>query len=48
VGHMNPGSGGPHRGRYPGRKLEGRVESFSGRHRATFFAIPSDNATAIS
>jgi membrane fusion protein (multidrug efflux system) len=30
---------------YPGRKLEGRVESFSGGTGATFSLIPSDNAT---
>jgi membrane fusion protein (multidrug efflux system) len=46
VGHMNPGQ------RvvitvdaYPGRKLEGRVQSFSGGTGATFSLIPSDNAT---
>jgi membrane fusion protein (multidrug efflux system) len=30
---------------YPGRKLEGRVESFSGGTGATFSLIPADNAT---
>ena len=30
---------------YPGRKLEGRVESFSGGTGATFSLLPSDNAT---
>jgi membrane fusion protein (multidrug efflux system) len=30
---------------YPGRKLEGRVESFSGGTGATFALIPGDNAT---
>jgi membrane fusion protein (multidrug efflux system) len=30
---------------YPGRKMEGRVESFSGGTGATFSLIPADNAT---
>ena len=46
VGHMKPGQRAVITvDAYPGRKLEGRVESFSGGTGATFSLIPSDNAT---
>ena len=46
VGHMKPGQRAVLTvDAYPGRKLEGRVESFSGGTGATFSLIPSDNAT---
>jgi membrane fusion protein (multidrug efflux system) len=46
VGHMNPGQRAVITvDAYPGRKLEGRVQSFSGGTGATFSLIPSDNAT---
>ena len=46
VGHMKPGQRAVITvDAYPGRKLEGRVESFSGGTGATFSLIPADNAT---